>query len=208
MESQQTTADQVPTAPVLDLAELDRIWRDRYPGCLPLGHLLRHAWSERWVRFHSLPGSKRYPDTEGEYALLLGRQHTVLSDLDAPSWLLVITCAWDESPSPVGRKPDLEAMVPATYWCAVVADESAAAGDRIYSHLYVSVLPNTSDALDPLLRAVADWRTADVILAPATLDWLVHPYDGGIDVIAPSTAERETLKAKHRDWLSLHPSGQ
>ncbi|WP_425586206.1 DUF3885 domain-containing protein [Streptomyces sannanensis] len=46
---------------------LDAAWESNWPGTLPLGHLLRSAWPDRWVRFHSLPESKRYADTEAEF---------------------------------------------------------------------------------------------------------------------------------------------
>jgi hypothetical protein len=40
---------------------------------------------DRWVRFHSLPESKRYPDSQAEYAIELDRHYTVLSELDLGS---------------------------------------------------------------------------------------------------------------------------
>ncbi|WP_436849475.1 DUF3885 domain-containing protein [Streptomyces avermitilis] len=46
-----------------------------------------------------------------------------------------------------------------------------------------------------------------VTLAPPDLRWVFRPYPGGVDVFAPSTAERDSLKAAHPDWLSAHPSG-
>ena len=58
-----------------------------------------------------------------------------------------------------------------------------------------------------MLRAVADWKIADVILGPADLRWLYHPYDGGADVIAASSEERDRLKVEFADWLSSHPQG-
>lgn len=42
---------------------------------------------------------------------------------------------------------------------------------------------DTAEDLVPLLRAVADDRAHDVIVAPADVRWLFHPYDGGMDVI-------------------------
>lgn len=43
-------------------------WDSWLPGCEPIGHHLRRAFAERWVRFHSLPGSKRYPESDAEAA--------------------------------------------------------------------------------------------------------------------------------------------
>ncbi|BFV61136.1 hypothetical protein KCMC57_up62400 [Kitasatospora sp. CMC57] len=61
--------------------------------------------------------------------------------------------------------------------------------------------------LDPLLRAIADEVTVGVILGPPGLDWLVHPYDGGIDIITASATGRDELKSRHPDWLPPHPQG-
>lgn len=36
---------------------------------------------DRWVRFHSLPGSQRYPGSADEYAEILDRHVTVLGEL-------------------------------------------------------------------------------------------------------------------------------
>ncbi|GAA1516621.1 hypothetical protein GCM10009677_57390 [Sphaerisporangium rubeum] len=36
-----------------------------------------------------------------------------------------------------------------------------------------------------MLRAVTDDEISNVLLGPANLRWLYHPYDGGIDVILP-----------------------
>ncbi len=159
------------------------------------------------MRLHSLPESKRYADTEEEYTILLGRQHALLADLYAPPELRVITCEWSDDPSPHGRQADLEHVVPGDYWRTVLEDETEEPEFRIYTHLYAGLLPNLTTALNPLLCMVADFDTAGVIVAPADLGWLVHPYDGGIDVIAPTQADRDALRERHPDWLSQHLGG-
>jgi hypothetical protein len=35
-------------------------WNNHYPEAPPVGFLLRQVYSDRWLRIHSLPGSKRY----------------------------------------------------------------------------------------------------------------------------------------------------
>lgn len=48
---------------------------------------------DQWVRFHSLPRSKRYADTLSEYQILLDRHNTVLSELKARDiYLFTATC--------------------------------------------------------------------------------------------------------------------
>ncbi|WP_214411268.1 DUF3885 domain-containing protein [Sphaerisporangium fuscum] len=57
------------------------------------------------------------------------------------------------------------------------------------------------------LLAIADDEISNVLLGPADLRWLYHPYNGGADVILPTRAERDALKDRHPTWLSTHPSG-
>ena len=40
-----------------------------------------------------------------------------------------------------------------------------------------------------------------------SLERIHHPYDGGADVLLPTTAERDALIQRHTDWLSRHPNG-
>ena len=46
-----------------------------------------------------------------------------------------------------------------------------------------------------------------VIVTDVALRWLFHPYDGGMDVIAPSVRERDRLAARFHTWLSDRPDG-
>jgi hypothetical protein len=77
----------------------------------------------------------------------------------------------------------------------------------LIADVYVSYTAYTAGSLDDLLRAVADAEAFGVIIADEDLRWLYHPYDGGADVILPTTPERDRLKDRHRDWLSIHPTG-
>ncbi len=40
-----------------------------------------------------------------------------------------------------------------------------------------------------------------------SVDRIHAPYDGGADVLLPTTAERDTVKRRHIDWLSVHSHG-
>ncbi|MFD3657103.1 hypothetical protein [Streptomyces sp. NPDC058620] len=159
------------------------------------------------MRFHSLPESKRYAVTEEEYATLLKRQHAILADLGAAQELIAITCEWSADPSPRRREPDLERVAPGEHWRTVLENETEEPEARTYTHLYVGPLTNLPATFDPLLREVADFETAGVIIAPRGLGWLVHPYDGGVDVMTATRAERDALRSRHLEWLSQHQGG-
>ncbi|GHH42954.1 DUF3885 domain-containing protein [Lentzea cavernae] len=185
--------------------ELLRRWEERWPDCPPIGHDLR-CERDRWVRFHSLPESKRYPDTEDEWAIVLDRYNTVLDELFAGVDVHVVTSDWSRTPAPPERPHEQTVWHPgAHHWTSVLEDPDP--DFQIYTHVYVSRIPWERGCIDTLLRAVANDATSGVLIIDADLQRAYHPYDGGADVILTTSAERDELCSRHADWLSTHPSG-
>ncbi|MFJ8916346.1 hypothetical protein [Amycolatopsis sp. NPDC102389] len=48
---------------------------------------------------------------------------------------------------------------------------------------------------------------ADVMITSLSFDRIHAPYDGGADVLLSTTTERDTMKRRYADWLSVHPHG-
>ncbi len=173
-------------------------WAKRWPDSLPIAHELKELFEDEWVRFHSLPGSRRSAETEADWASVLQRHNTVLGELltDGEEMLVIIS---EIAGAPAPIDPDID------FWTAVpwhYADP-----DLLYAHLYATTEQWSPGDLDELLRLAADEQVLGVIIAPMDLDWLYHPYSGGADVILPSKATRDALAERHADWLSPHPSG-
>ncbi|RLK61106.1 hypothetical protein CLV68_1621 [Actinokineospora cianjurensis] len=78
----------------------DGVWERQWPGCPPVADEVKHRFPQRWVRFHSLPGSKRYPGSRAEFEVLPHRHNTVLDELFSGDEVLVITCEWSGSAEP------------------------------------------------------------------------------------------------------------
>ncbi len=53
---------------VVDTVGLSRLWDERWLSLSKLPYELRAA-DERWVRFHALSGSKRYPEPDQDQAV-------------------------------------------------------------------------------------------------------------------------------------------
>ncbi|MEV0032133.1 hypothetical protein [Nocardia sp. NPDC050793] len=170
---------------------------------------LKHAYRERWVRFHSLPGSKRYPVTADEYGIVLDRYNQVLDGLFTRQEVYLVTCDWSDRLAPDTRPDDHAQWHPdARYWTSVRTDPAETDAEFVsYTHLFVSRFSWRHGAVDDLLRAVADDATAGVMIADLSLERIHHPYDGGMDVLLPSAAERDTLMHQYAGWLSHHPEG-
>ena len=191
----------------LNAAALSQLWAQSWPALRPIGHEVRDD-HERWVRFHALPESKRYPEDEQEYAEVLRRHNVLLGELVSRTSprLLVMTVAWSDSVVPTAREEALtRAVTDAELWTSVLREKDV--DDERWTHVYVTSQAWQHGVLDPLLRLVADEETADVIVTDDRLRWLVHPYDGGIDIVTRSTQERDQLRDHHSDWLSSHPGG-
>jgi hypothetical protein len=185
-------------------------WDRCFPNCEPIGHRLRETFPERWVRFHSLPESKRYPEDEAEYVEALSRHNCVLTALARPGKAVVLlTTGYSGLPEPVRSYPQLAVLDPqAVPWRSVamhLADEGFA--EPAYWHLFASRRVWRPGELDPVVRLVADDEVANVLVVAEDCRWVLHPYDGGMDVIAESLVARDQLREAHSAWLSERPDG-
>ncbi|MEY9904868.1 hypothetical protein ABIA35_001084 [Catenulispora sp. MAP12-49] len=206
-----TDAPADPTNHAIDIAAFNDTWLRSWPGITPVAHPLRSRFPSRWVRFHSLPESKRYATSDAEHAEILHRHHTILAALTrhpAPESqrLVVITCSWSDTSRPVPRDSAVATAMPiADHWRS--DDLATDPGFHSWQHHYASVTTLASTDLDRLLMTVADDMTGGVLIVGPGLNWLYHPYDGGADVIAESTDDRDRLATAFPDWRSPQPSG-
>lgn len=87
-------------------------WHEAFLGCEPVAYLVTDVYPDRWVRFHSLPGSKRYPDTEAEYATVRYRHNTVLRELvGGGRQMVLLTTGYSDSTEPV-RQSEFDQLDP------------------------------------------------------------------------------------------------
>ena len=59
-------------------------WCEIHGEVAPIGFALRSIYKDRWIRFHSLPDSKRYPGSEEEMQEVVHRATTVANTLFEP----------------------------------------------------------------------------------------------------------------------------
>lgn len=193
------------------LETLTTYWSQEYPEMWPLAYYFKELYRERWVRFHSLPKSKRYPENEEEYDIILERHNSVIDYLNVlqPNTLLLISSEWNDSTVLNRSRSHLLKLDPnAICWKSLAM--STLHGDEdnsTYQHLYVSEWTWRKGVFDPVLRLVANDVVANVMIVNISGKWLYHPYDGGADVVLASSEERDILKRKYEAWLSKHPMG-
>lgn len=180
-------------------------WRQEFGDVAPFGHLCRTAVPARWLRIHSLPESRRYPENEADFAELLRRHDTVASTLLGSSDECVLYVAsYDEDlPAIDGVTltplPELAVFEPADPEFGV--DEPS----RIYAGAARVVW--SMDRFEPLIRAVAETRADGGVFVNFQRHTAYAPYDGGADVFLDTPRSVSRMKKQWRPWLSAHPSG-
>jgi hypothetical protein len=171
-----------------------REWQALYPSALPIKeHLNNVRFPNRWMRIHSLPLSKRYPDSKAEWDILLHRQNTVIDKLVPQGTVIQFVFNWIEKDNYLFKSFDLEPLG----IIQTAKDEPA----------YESFLLETiweSGTENPILMMIADETLRGFIVAP---DCLIGPYGGGMDVILKDPHTCYTLRRHFKDWLSLRADG-
>jgi hypothetical protein len=186
-------------------SRMSLFWEQNWTGVEPVGNQLRSFYPDRWVRFHSLPESKRYADTEMEREEVLLRHRTLLAELlngAATETLVIIAQDWPLNDLFSGWTKKL---LPGCWPWKSYLDAEEDDGDTIASYFWVAPALGDS-ALDSLRGEVAQDQ-ADIVITDAEMAWLYHPYDGGADVILPTTAARDQLSTCHASWLPAHSLG-
>ncbi|WP_345422078.1 DUF3885 domain-containing protein [Halioxenophilus aromaticivorans] len=190
------------------IEELARFWNSEFDNFAPEAHNLKHEFKSRWVRFHSLPESKRYPENEDEYLEVLRRHNIVLKELCGNrKKVFVVLPEYSEKSVPSQPQPEtLKLFSGSEPWCTLVQHEDDDDYES-YWHLHVSEVEFTGSELNSLFRMVANDEVGNIMIICPSKRIVFHPYDGGADIVLPSPQERDLLKKQHREWLSSHPEG-
>ena len=185
-------------------------WRTFYPNADPAGWMMRNAGAKHWLRFHSLPLSKRYADTDAERQILLYRQNTLASEVlgaGRPCWLA--QTFW-----PVADNDAEARLHPLRAWPKYQFEfafrfltEKDDPEFRKELTTYASRQPWQADAFDDLLWAAANEKAAYTLWMSCSTGAVFAPYDGGVDLFLPTDDHVKALKIKHPDWLPTNAHG-
>jgi len=181
-------------------------WRSEFGSIAPVGHALRQYLHSNWTRFHSLPESKRYPESEDEVIELLKRHVRVADELFTSGEPLYVF----QSRYPVSRRELKEThsvagrqLREANLMLQVNPGALATEDDNV---LVTRALVTTwrPDFYDRLVREVASEQECLVALAAPGSKNVYCPYDGGMDIFTFSVTPA-ALEKKFPTWLSQRP---
>src|SRR5262249_25042886 len=72
----------------------------------------------------------------------------------------------------------------------------------VFWHVFVSHRRWAPGVFDPLVRLIADDILGNVMIVALDCRWLLHPYDGGMDLLVESRAARDSLAERYEEWLA------
>lgn len=168
-------------------AEIANSWKQSFGDFAPVGFVCRERLRPRWLRIHSLPGSKRYPDTDADYVELLRRHNeaaTAVLGEHEECVLFAGTYAHD---------------LPVIEGISFVAVPELSIDDMTFAAAPCSW---KRTRFDSLIAAVADERAGPVLFANFSRRSAYAPYDGGADLFLDSAERVLPLKTKWSAWLS------
>ena len=191
------------------MASFETEWNQRYGEYRPVGFALRAGGAKNWVRFHALPGSKRYAETKAERAVVLARMNTVAMAVlgNASCWIVQTTYRDLEA-----ETDEVENLWPpaATLDLPVAfrfdGSDGEACGEGLWT-VHASEGRWETGQFDRILEAIADDTAASTLWMSRSTGAVFAPYDGGVDLFLPMAAEVAHLKGRYAAWLSTHPSG-
>jgi hypothetical protein len=118
-------------------------WLRHHEGRRPLGWMLRESGGLPWVRFHALPDSKRYAETESECQTIIGRANALgIRLLGAGSLCWLVEARADEAEGVGFYAGDYAEDDPDVTW-----------------RFYVQPVEWRDGAFDAMLNAIANWET-------------------------------------------------
>jgi hypothetical protein len=189
----------------MNAASICREWKTAFPHAAPAGFLCRVAASERWVRTHSLPGSKRYPDTTSEYAEVLYRYRQIASEVlgEGSHCVLFASRFGDERHWDVPADGPLRGHRFAHVMTEGDGDGDGDGGER--RQFFAAETTWRASAFDELLTAVADDQCAHLLFFNPQRRTAFAPYDGGADIFVATREDALAAKNRFEAWLSARP---
>ncbi len=183
-------------------SDIENLWQSLFLGIHPEADQLKVTFQSRWIRFHCLPGSKRYPDGPQEEALILSRHNAVLREIWPPDIRIVVirtTFSLFEQPVPELGEPGW------TYWRSFAIDPGET--DTAWWHLFFDVKGWYEGILDEFILKASYEYICNLMVVDVDGRVLYHPYDGGMDLIFSEGERVPLIRSRFEAWLSPRPDG-
>jgi len=178
--------------------EFAKLWREAFGSVPPLGHILRSKFSGNWTRFHALPESKRYAETETERETILHRANILAQECFGEAGKI-----WLVTPQYGAFEVDDDDLVSRLGMARSMSwvDDSDAPEDRIEIIFYAVDMDWKPASIDWLFTEIAEDKIRAILFDPLT-HTVFGPYDGGFDIVSLRCDAIQALESRYRSWMS------
>jgi hypothetical protein len=181
-------------------------WKCSFGETPPLGYLCRVDFGDRWLRIHSLPKSKRYPENDLEMQEICRRHNEVATSvLGLNEECILIIGRYSENPNDgeavklSGLHQELSPQPELSYQMDEDEDE--------WMGFWAQRTVWGPGKFDQLIRDIADEKEANALFFNPSKSSVYSPYDGGADLIMPMSELVAPSKERWSSWLSDREDG-
>jgi hypothetical protein len=194
------------------MASFETFWRDIYGEIPPVRYRLRLEYLDsRWVRFHSLPESKRYPDSVTEMGIVLERENALADRvLGVGSECWMIANSFPNLAEELAEQfpehslvRDIFKLQKSYSW----RDPYEKPEDQTLWTTYAGEFLWQHGEFDEAFKIISEDIETNVLWVSKEMKSIFSPYDGGIDLVVRNSEEIVFLKNEFEDWLSHHSRG-
>lgn len=190
---------------------ISEAWHSSFGPALPVGYLCRATLPDRWIRIHSLPESKRYPDTKAERDEVLRRHNAAASyTLGEDSECILFIKQYGESqhwPDYYVEDSRYAAEFLALNRFALQHMQSYDEGQDGPLQVFATRQRWHTGAFDELILMCADGTAGPYMFANIGMRTAYAPYDGGADLFFSSSDAVVEARRTFSGWLSAIESG-
>lgn len=179
-------------------------WSAAFGPSVPAAFLCRGQLEDRWVRIHSLPKSKRYPDTDAERSEILRRHNTVAGAILGDSARCTLFAARF---SPELDSQSVNATLPDVIGLAIVPELTFEQDDEDAVYIFAAEILWRRGKFDALILEAAEGSAGQILIANLELSTAYAPYDGGADLFLGSRDSAAWARETWSSWLSTRADG-
>lgn len=195
----------------MTIEQFNKFLASRFPGCAPLPGYIGNGGADRWFRIHSLPKSKRYPDNEDEWGMLLDRQNQIITEIfgDKPTFILLTGDHYAEGYIELHPLKDADSIADISLTKLEPIELHKLSSEYEEGQIYMPMFAELvwqPKKFDKILMDIADEKLEACFISRDE-DVVIAPYDGGIDFMLQDTKTRDYYKQKYSAWLSPKEDG-
>lgn len=192
-------------------------WQEHFGNVPLISFCFRTQLASRWMRIHSLPEAKRYPETSEEWEMLLLRQNTLLhkilcgkNDNEARFYMVYGEYALKKNAQDSFDEAKTETLKTCDF-TPLEAIDLFQEFPQIFAEGQI-MIPKWSEMtwkphqFDSILQETARGEIKPFFVSFATAS-ICAPYEGGIDCILATENDMQNCNAEFQSWLSPFSSG-